>query len=117
MTQKKRNPSFDAMIKLFLKHYNIATKHDINRLAEKIDSLEKSLHKMGGTRKTSVGEKKAKSASDVVLNVIKNIRGGANFSDIKAHTDFDDKKLRNIIYRLNKQGKIRRKKRGTYVAA
>ncbi|MCF8023887.1 MAG: hypothetical protein K9J79_12315 [Desulfobacteraceae bacterium] len=116
MTQRKRNPSFDSMIKFFLKHYNIATKQDISRLAEKIESLEKSIQKMPAAQKSSTAQEKAKSASDVVLNIIKNIGGGASFSDIKARTDFDDKKLRNIIYRLNKQGKIRRKKRGTYVA-
>lgn len=117
MTQRKRNPSFDAMIKFFLKHYNIATKKDINRLAGKIESLEKSIQKIAAVQKSGPASQRTKSASDVVLNVVKNINGGASFSDIKAGTDFDDKKLRNIIYRLNKQGKIKRKKRGTYIAA
>ncbi|MFP4158898.1 MAG: hypothetical protein ACLFQ9_03615 [Desulfobacterales bacterium] len=115
MTQRKRNPSFDAMIKFFIKHYNIATRQDINKLAEKIDSLEKTIAKMAA-QGPAVGPGKAKSSSDVVLNVIRNMDGGAGFSDIKSRTDFDDKKLRNIIYRLNKQGKIQRKKRGIYVA-
>ncbi|MFP4194234.1 MAG: hypothetical protein ACOCQI_01290 [Desulfosalsimonas sp.] len=117
MAQRKRAPSLDSMIKFFLKHYNIPTKKDINRLSEKIDALEKSLHKMAAVQKSGATQQRAKSASDVVLNVIKNISGGASFSDIKSRTDFDDKKLRNIIYRLNKQGKIKRKKRGTYVAS
>ncbi|MFW6052383.1 MAG: hypothetical protein ACOC8I_00605 [Desulfosalsimonas sp.] len=117
MAQRKRTPSLDSMIKFFLKHYNIPTKKDINRLSEKIESLEKTVHKMTAAQKSGPGQQKAKSASDVVLNVIRNINGGASFSDIKSRTDFDDKKLRNIIYRLNKQGKIKREKRGTYVAA
>lgn len=116
MTQRKRNPSFDAMIKFFIKHYNIATRQDISKLAEKIDSLEKTVAKMAA-HGPAAGKDKTKSSSDVVLNVIRNMDGGAGFSDIKARTDFDDKKLRNIIYRLNKQGKIQRKKRGIYVAA
>ncbi|MFO7930483.1 MAG: hypothetical protein ACQETG_02825 [Thermodesulfobacteriota bacterium] len=115
MTQKKRNPSFDAMIKFFIKHYNIATRQDINKLSEKIDSLEKTIAKMAA-QGPPAGPDKAKSSSDVVLNVIRNMDGGAGFSDIKSRTDFDDKKLRNIIYRLNKQGKIHRKKRGIYVS-
>ena len=113
--QKKRNPSFDSMVKFFLKHYDIATKQDINRLTRKIEDLEKGLLKASGTKKTAPRKTRDKSASDVVLNVIKDIKSGASFADIKARTDFDDKKLRNIIYRLNKQGKIQRKKRGTYV--
>ncbi|MFP3980710.1 MAG: hypothetical protein ACLFUY_04890 [Desulfobacterales bacterium] len=115
MTQKKRNPSFDSMVKFFLNHYDIATRQDINRLTRKIEDLEKSLSKASGAKKTAVKNTGDNSASDVVLNVIKDIKSGANFADIKAQTDFDDKKLRNIIYRLNKQGKIQRKKRGMYV--
>ena len=117
MTQKKRNPSFDAMVKFFLKHYNIATRQDINRLSRKIEDLEKSLLKAAGARRPAAKRTKDRSASEVVLNVVKDIGNGANFADIKAQTDFDDKKLRNIIYRLNKQGKIQRKKRGMYVPA
>ena len=115
MTQKKRDPSFDAMVKFFLKHYDIATRQDINRLTRKIEDLEKSLSKASGAQKPTAKKTGNKSASDVVLNVIKDIKSGADFADIKAQTDFDDKKLRNIIYRLNKQGKIQRKKRGMYV--
>jgi predicted transcriptional regulator of viral defense system len=45
------------------------------------------------------------------------MKDGARLADIKSKTDYDEKKLRNIIYRLGKQGKITRKKRGIYVAA
>jgi hypothetical protein len=117
MAQKKRNPSFDAMIKFFLKQYNIATKTDINRLAEKIDSLEKTISKIAGQQGHTTRRSRGKTASDVVLNVIKEMKDGARLADIKSKTDYDEKKLRNIIYRLGKQGKITRKKRGIYVAA
>jgi transcriptional regulator NrdR family protein len=36
-------------------------------------------------------------------------------SKLKDRTGFDDKKTRNIIYRLRKQGKIKRKRRGVYI--
>jgi DNA-binding transcriptional regulator PaaX len=39
------------------------------------------------------------------------------FAEIQAKTGFDEKKIRNIIFRLNKTGKIKRKTRGIYVAA
>lgn len=117
MTQKKRNPSFDAMIKFFLEQYNIATKQDINRLAKKIEQLEKSVLKLAGSRAGAGRKSRSRSASDNVLNVIVEMGNGATFSDLKAQTDYDDKKLRNIIYRLTKQGKIKRKQRGMYIPA
>jgi hypothetical protein len=39
------------------------------------------------------------------------------FADIKSRTGYEEKKLRNIIFRLNKIGKIKRKERGVYVGA
>ena len=116
MAQKKQKPSFDAMIKFFMQKYDIATKKDINRLERKIDELKKDLSKKSVAKKSASGTTKGKSAAEVVLNVIKDIGNGASFADIKTRTDYDDKKLRNIVFRLNKEGKIKRKKRGIYVA-
>jgi len=125
MTQRKRSPSFDAMVKFFQQHYNFATKQDINRLVDKIDNLEKSIKEVLAPQKTTrnAAPKKKKagpakqSASDTVLDVITNAKTGINFSQIKAKTGFEDKKLRNIIYRLGKLGKIKNKKRGIYISA
>ena len=55
--------------------------------------------------------------SDTVFNTIKSFRQGAGFSDIQTKTGFDEKKLRNIIFRLNKLNKIKRKSRGIYIVA
>ncbi len=60
-------------------------------------------------RKTGRG-----SAGEIVLGVIADHPKGTNFKTIRAATDFDDKKLRNIIFRLDKTGKIKRVKRGIY---
>ena len=118
-TQKKRSPSFDSMIKFFLKQYNFATKQDINRVVQKIENLEKIV--AGGPTlsaksiRPQVRSARSRSASDMVIDVISEFATGANFTDIQSKTQFEDKKLRNIIYRLTKQGKIRRKKRGVYL--
>src|SRR6056297_2908536 len=102
--QKKRAPSFDAMINFFLKQYNFATKQDINKLAQKIENVEKLISTANPdlTRAVKAQGKrtKNKSASEVVVDVISDIETGANFSDIQVKTQFEDKKLRNIIYRL-----------------
>lgn len=117
MAQKKREPSFDAMVRLFIKNYDIVTKKDINRLVRKIDDLEKFLANIPVARKSVSTAEKRSSAAEVVLNVIEDIRSGASVSDIKAQTGFEDKKVRNILNRLYKEGKIKRKKRGVYVTA
>ena len=120
MPQKKRDPSFDAMIKFFTQKYNIATKQDINFLLAKLEKLEKKVEEKKAAESGQVGKKrprnhKHQSASDKVLEAISDSKNGAKFDDIQAKTQFEDKKLRNIIYRLSKQGKIHRPQRGLYV--
>ena len=57
------------------------------------------------------------TAVDMVFETIKRSREGMRFADIQAKTGFGEKKIRNIIFRLNKIGKIKRKSRGIYIAA
>ena len=55
-------------------------------------------------------------AAEAVLDAIKRSKQGLKFADVQAKTGFVDKKIRNIIFRLNKLGKIKRHSRGVYVA-
>lgn len=130
MVKKKgKSVSFDAMVKFFLQYYNIPTRNDIIKLMDKIDRLEMLIKSslingkgaaISGIQvsksKTSTG-RTATSSTDSALEVIKRFRKGVGFADIQARTGFEDKKLRNIIYRLHKMGKIVRKSRGLYIAA
>ena len=130
MAKKRgKSVSFDAMIKFFMQYYNIPTRKDIDRLMAKMDRLElliKSSAISGKGRrtagiktarsKTSTG-KSAMTSSDTALEVIKRFRNGVGFAEIQARTGFADKKLRNIIFRLHKLGKIVRKNRGVYIAS
>ncbi len=106
-----------------MQNYNIPTKKDVDRLMAKLDRLENLIladmaggggyltKGRAGRRKTTV------TAVDMVFDAIKRSRNGLSFAGIQAKTGFDDKKIRNIIFRLNKTGKIKRKSRGIYVAA
>ena len=105
-----------------MQNYNIPTKKDVDKLMAKLDRLEnliKTAMASGGYPvKGRVGSSKtAVAAVDMVFDAIKRSRRGLGFSDIQAKTGFGDKKIRNIIFRLNKIGKIKRKRRGVYVAA
>jgi hypothetical protein len=130
MAKKKgKSVSFDAMVKFFLQYYNIPSRNDIIKLMDKIDRLEmlikSSLMNARGTaiagiqasRTKTSPERATTTSSDRVLEVIKRFRKGVGFADIQARTGFENKKLRNIIYRLHKMGKIVRKRRGLYIAA
>jgi hypothetical protein len=123
MPKRKGKPiSFDAMVKFFMQNYNIPTKKDVDKLMAKLDRLEnliKAAMASGGYPvKGQVGPSKtAVTAVDMVFDAIKRSRRGLGFSDIQDKTGFGDKKIRNIIFRLNKIGKIKRKSRGIYLAA
>jgi len=125
--RRGKSASFDAMVKFFLMNYNIPTTKDIDRLMAKLDRLEALIIKSGMLKKTGKApglkaipsgsrRKKTGTASDTVLAVIRKFRNGVSFRDIQGRTSFEDKKLRNIIYRLDKSGKIQKKSRGIYIA-
>ncbi len=118
--RKGKTPSFDAMVKFFMRQYSIPTKKDVDRLMLKLDRLE-SLIKQSAVSPDNAGSrigrrKTALTAMDVVLDTIKRSKQGIGFTAIQAKTGFDEKKIRNIIFRLNKIGKIKRQSRGVYIA-
>ena len=129
MAKRKSKPvTFDAMVKFFMQTYDIPTKKDVDKLLAKLDRLEMLLKAsdIAGRRGRLTAKKAAggvkrrgrtvSTATDRVLQVIRNLKQGAGFDEIKAVTGFDDKKIRNIIFRLNKNGAIIRKSRGVYIA-
>ena len=122
MPRKKGRPiSFDAMVKFFMQNYNIPTKKDVDQLMAKLDRLESLINNIAispYTTKAPIGRRKASlMAVDIVLDTIRNSEDGLGFKQIQTKTGFDEKKIRNIIFRLNKTGKIKRKSRGIYIAA
>ncbi|MFO8083967.1 MAG: hypothetical protein R6U27_06585 [Desulfobacterales bacterium] len=126
---KKKSVSFDAMVKFFMKHYKIPTKKDVDKLVTKLDRLEIMVREAGAKSKTiAIGGRDSKTriqvgkpgmtASDMVLEIIREAGDeGAGFLEIQDKTGFGEKKIRNIVFRLNKLERIKRKNRGVYVAA
>ena len=118
--KKGKSVSFDAMVKFFMHTYNIPTKQDIDRLNMRLDRIERLLMNVETTKGRRNGGSKTtrqalNTASDMVLSIIQRHKDGIGFGDIQIQTGFGEKKLRNIIFRLNKMGKIRRKSRGIYI--
>ena len=120
--KKSKAISFDAMVKFFMQNYDIPTKKDVDRLIARLDRLENLVRISMDQKHYAAGSKisrrrAAQPAVDQVLDVIKRSKKGLGFSDIQAKTGFGDKKIRNIIFRLHKLGKIKRLSRGLYTAA
>jgi hypothetical protein len=124
---KHKAVTFDAMVKFFIHQYDIPTKKDIEKLHTRLDRLEKLIRSTRtkamrrGSGKTGAAIRKkgkdALTASDVVYGIIKRSKKGLKISDIKLKTEFEDKKLRNILFRLYSLGRIKRLSRGVYTAA
>ena len=118
--RKGKTASFDAMVKFFMQQYSIPTKKDVDKLMAKLDRLENLIKQSTISPNHTdfrIGRRKsALAAIDVVLDTIKHTKQGIGFAAIQAKTGFDEKKIRNIIFRLNKIGKIKRKSRGIYIA-
>lgn len=125
-----KSVSFDAMIKFFMIRFEIPTRQDIQRIVNRLDQLEKTIKKnaicgkskrsggssagSGNTRMSGSGQ--TLNASGVILKAIKGSAQGLDYAGISEITHFDEKKIRNILHRLHKTGKIQRKRRGLYVA-
>ena len=57
------------------------------------------------------------TATDQILGIIKRFKKGVDIGTLKKKTGFDDKKVRNIVFRASKEGKIKKSGRGIYVGA
>jgi len=108
--------NWESFIKMLLKKLDIPTKEDIDFLHGKLDTLEQLLYQKQPATRTRKKKSAArqKTASSIVLDVFARYPKGTNFKTIKADTGFDDKKLRNIIFRLDKIKMIKRVTRGIY---
>ncbi len=124
--KRRKSVSFNALVRMFLRDYNIPTKKDVDRLMARMDHLEQLIRTMalenrsqpafkgGGRRKNGAG---GITASDMVVEVVAQFPEGVSLSGIQKRTGFGEKKLRNIIYRLYKEGRIDRISRGVYIVS
>lgn len=116
--KSEQGTNWESFIKMMLNRLDIPTKEDIVFLNHRLDRLEQLLYqkKPGKPRQVKAAGGR-KSASSIVLNVIDSQKKGANFKTIQAATGFNEKKLRNIIFRLDKLKQIKRIRRGVYQKA
>jgi transcriptional regulator NrdR family protein len=75
--------------------------------------------KIAAKRPVAPREKRARKLSDTdrLLRVIKGHKKGVDIAILKKKTGFADNKVRAIVFRASKEGKIKRLKRGVYISA
>ena len=105
-----------------------AVAKDLKGLTQKADKMIKQLEKLEKAQaakkpkakavKKVVVKKPAKlSAGGTVLAIIKRSRKGVDKATLIKKTGFEDKKIRDITYRLRKQGKIKSAGKGIFIKA
>ena len=108
-----------------------ALQKDITAIGKRLEKLIKAVEtkptkaskpkavKAKPAKKASKAPAKKKAvkvtATDQVLQIINRFKKGVDTATLMKKTGFDEKKVRNIIFKAFKQGKIKKADRGIYV--
>jgi hypothetical protein len=84
----------------------------------KAKAVKPKVAKAAKKTKAAVAKKAPQvTATDQILKIIKRSKKGVDVPTLKKKTGFDDKKVRNIVFRASKEGRIKKSGRGVYVGA
>lgn len=113
----------------FISHTLSELSFEAKKLAVKVDKLNKAqvvtglkpeaVVKATSRRKVPLSKTAGRKSAaltpmDTVLKTVRRYKKGVDIATLKTQTGFSDKQIRNIVYRANRQGKIRRIGRGIY---
>lgn len=86
------------------------------KTAVKKAAVKKAAVAKTSAKKAKIGSKAGQTtATDQILKIIKRAKTGVDVPTLKKKTGFDDKKVRNIVFRAAKEGRIKKSGRGVYV--
>ncbi len=120
MTKLSQHP-FDQSIERAVKKAVKPINEEVKTLVRKVTSLNNQIKRLsqkiqnmpaGGGDRNFRGSASSRIESEIMK---KGGKIGLSFSDIKDATGYDDKKIRNILFRLHKLDRIQRARRGKYV--
>ena len=114
------NKDIQALGKTIDKLIAAVEKGETTKVAKKTTAkpIKAKITKRSPAQKAPAKKKPTQStATDQVLNIIKRSKKGVNAATLMTKTGFDLKKVRNILQRTYKQGKIKRVEKGIYVGA
>jgi len=82
-----------------------------------LEVVQATQHRPVKAAKPAARKKAPATATEMVLSIIKRQKKGIDTAALKKKTDFDTKTIRNVIFRLKKEGKVQSTARGIYMAA
>ena len=82
------------------------------KLAKELDRIQKASAKT--VKKPVQAKGKRVTASEAILAIVQKSKKGVDAGTLKMKTGFNSQKIRDNIYRLKKQGKIKTVSRGIY---
>ena len=104
-----------------------ALNKNIQSLGKTVDRLIKAVEKDQSSTSKPIKKAPAKkapakkaaqpTATDEILKIIKRSKKGVDAPTLIKKTGFNQKKVRNILFRTYKQGKIKRLEKGIYTGA
>ncbi len=92
-------------------------KFEKDKAAKKAKAKAKPARKAAAKKAPAKKKAAAQTATDQVVNIIKRSKKGVDVPMLIKKTGFEDKKIRNIVFKASKAGEIKRAGRGVYVAA
>ena len=125
-----KKPDIDGAASYIISKFKIMTEKDFKEIMVRIDRLEASIKMMfkefdiqrrSGMSNCKLGNQLVTKAAvpiyKTVLDRIRLSKDGIDFKTLYRMTGFDEKTLRNTLYRLKVTGKIITERRGVYVVA
>ena len=85
--------------------------------AKKVTAKKKATKKAPAKKAPAIKKGTQVTATDQILKIIKRSKKGVDVPTLKTKTGFDDKKVRNIVFRAAKEGRIKKSGRGIYVGS
>jgi len=103
----------DKLLSAVAKPQKSKSSKKIKRKAVKAKARRKMAIKKATPRKKA----RKMTATEQILSIVRRSRKGVDVPALKSKTGFEDKKVRNIIFRASKEGKIKKVGRGIYIGA
>ena len=114
---KKDIKALEKKMEKLLKAYGTPPKRKAAKKVKRKAVKAKTKRKVVAKKTAGHKKKTQMTATEQILKIVRRSRKGVDVPTLKTKTGFPDKKVRNIIFRASKEGKIKKVGRGIYVGA